>query len=129
MKFSLKVTAAPYSNQGSQTALHTAQALLSLGHKIEKVFFYGDGVSTANNLLSPMKDQLDVRAEWLKLANDHEFELIACIAAALNRGVIGELEMQQQAKKQYNLDPGFELAGLGSLIEAGITSDRMLTFK
>ncbi|MCL4725662.1 MAG: DsrE family protein, partial [Rhodocyclaceae bacterium] len=54
---------------------------------------------------------------WAKLAEEHEIDLVVCVAAALRRGI-----------KDENLAPGFRISGLGQLIEAGIQADRMVTF-
>ncbi len=129
MKFSIKVSAAPFTHQGSMTALNLAKALLDQEHEIFRVFFYGDGANTGNVLVSPMKDQLDVRSEWIKLSKQYNFELVICIAGALNRGVLGKTESDQNGKDSFNLDPNFLISGLGQLVEAGMASDRVITFK
>ncbi|MCK5275745.1 MAG: DsrE family protein, partial [Alphaproteobacteria bacterium] len=51
------------------------------------------------------------------LAEEHNLDLVVCVAAALRRGIKDDI-----------LAPGFRISGLGQLIEAGIVSDRLVTF-
>jgi tRNA 2-thiouridine synthesizing protein D len=51
------------------------------------------------------------------LAEQHDVDLVVCVAAALRRGIKDEI-----------LAPGFRISGLGQLIEAGIIGDRLVTF-
>ena len=60
---------------------------------------------------------LHIVNRWTKLAQDHNIDLVVCVAAALRRGI-----------KDENLAPGFRISGLGQLIESGIQSDRYVTF-
>lgn len=128
LSFSLAVYAAPYSSQASQSALDFAQALLVADHKIERVFFYRDGVHTANCLTAPPQDERDLTQEWQILAREHQFELVVCIAAALRRGVLDQQEAERYSKPSHNLAPGFQIAGLGQLLDAAVHSDRLITF-
>lgn len=128
LRFSLAVYAAPYSSQGSQTALDFARALVAAGHTIERVFFYRDGVHTASHLTAPPQDELDLTQEWQILARAHQFELVVCIAAALRRGVLDQQEAARYSKPSHNLASGFQIAGLGQLLDAAVHSDRLITF-
>ena len=51
------------------------------------------------------------------MAENHGVELIVCVAAAMRRGINDDL-----------LEAGFQISGLGQLIEAGIEADRLVTF-
>ena len=53
---------------------------------------------------------------------------MVCIAAAQRRGLLDENEAKRQGKDADNIAPGFRISGLGQLIEAGIQSDRLVTF-
>jgi len=128
MKFALAIYAAPFSSQASQTALHFAQALLAQGHSLYRVFFYQDGVYTANQLAVPPQDEQNLCAEWQALARNHQVELIVCIAAALRRGVINAEEAQRYGLDTSNLAAEFTISGLGQLLEAGVYADRLITF-
>lgn len=128
LRFSLAVYAAPHSSQGSQTALDFAHAVFVAGHKIDRVFFYRDGVHTASLLATPPQDERDLNQEWRTLAREHQFELVVCIAAALRRGVLDEQEAGRYSKPSFNLASGFQIAGLGQLLDAAVHSDRLITF-
>lgn len=128
MLYSLVVLSAPYSSQSSFTALAFAKALIKEGHKIHRIFFYGDGIHNATNLSAPPQDEINLPAEWKNLAEQEKFELIVCIAAALRRGLLDEQEAKRYAKPANNLLPPFEISGLGQLLEAAVVSDRLITF-
>ena len=128
MKFSLAVYGAPYSSEAPATALRFAQAALQLGHDIQRVFFYMDGVHNGTVLGVPPQDESNIPEQWQTLAHEHNIECVICIAAAARRGVLSQQEADRHEKPAANLATGFELSGLGQLIEAGIDADRLITF-
>lgn len=128
MIFSIVITGAPYSSQSADSALRYCQSLLKLGHQIHRVFFYADGVHNGSALAAPPQDENNIPAEWSKLATEHNLDLVVCIAAAVRRGVLDANEARRYEKPAANLDQGFTLSGLGQLVEAGIVSDRVVTF-
>ena len=129
MKFTLVVQAPPYSAQGSNSALRFARALLKAGHELTRVFFYGDGVHNGTRLAAPPQGEANIPLQWQELAKEHQLDLVVCIAAGLRRGIINHEEAQRYEKDADNLAEGFELSGLGQLIEACNTSDRVVTFQ
>jgi len=128
MKFTLVIHSAPYQSASADTALRFARALLASGHELYRVFFYRDGVHNASALASPPRDEQSVPLAWQLLAQEHQLDLVVCIAAAVRRGVLDENEAKRYEKPAANLVPGFELSGLGQLSEALIQSDRVITF-
>lgn len=128
MRYALIVQGGPYSRQASHSALRFADALVSRGHCLETVFFYQDGVYNATRLASPPQDEPQLVEAWRQLHAAHGTSLFVCVAAALRRGIIDEREARRHGKQAYNLEPPFELTGLGQLIEAGISHDRLITF-
>lgn len=128
MKFSIVVHGAPYSSQACLSALNYAQAVLAAGHDIVRVFFYHDGVHTASNLIAAPQDETDVARRWQQFGLDNNIELIACIASCLRRGILDETEAKRYEKGAANLAPGFTISGLGQLIDASMTADRVITF-
>ncbi|MAY43535.1 MULTISPECIES: sulfurtransferase complex subunit TusD [unclassified Neptuniibacter] len=128
MKFSLVVHASPFSEQASSTAYRYAKCLLSQGHEIYRVFYYGDGVMVANSQIAPPQDEANLPKLWTELANEHSLDLVVCIAAAVKRGVLDQNEAKRYEKDAANLADGFELSGLGQLAEAIAISDRVVTF-
>jgi tRNA 2-thiouridine synthesizing protein D len=128
MLFSLVVLAAPYSNQSSNTAFEFAKAVLASGHKIHRVFFYGDGIHNASSLSAPPRDERNLPSEWKQLAEREKIDMVVCIAAALRRGLMNEEESKRYEKTGSNLMDNFEISGLGQLLEAAVVSDRIITF-
>lgn len=117
MKFTILVNAGPYTHQASDSALHFARAAVETGHIVTRVFFYGDGVYTANKLIDPQSDERNLVTLWSDLAEHFDIDLVVCVAAANRRGIQVDL-----------LNTSFRISGLGQLVEAGIDSDRTVVF-
>lgn len=128
MKFAILVQGAPYASESCVTALHFAESVISQGHELVRVFFYEDGVLAATNLAAPPQDEIDIYARWQALAREHQVELVACIASCLRRGIIEPGEANRYDKPGSNLAEGFQISGLGQLIDAALTADRLVTF-
>ncbi|ALB56472.1 sulfurtransferase complex subunit TusD [Cronobacter universalis] len=128
MRFALMVTGPAYGTQQASSALQFAKALLAEGHSLESVFFYREGVYNANQLTSPASDEFDLVRAWKQLHDENGVALHICVAAALRRGVTDENEARTQGLPGANLQPGFQLSGLGALAEAALTCDRMVEF-
>ena len=117
MIFGVLVNEGPYQHQASDSAFLFCKAALAKGHTIHRVFFYHDGVNNASRLTEPPQGDRHIVNRWAKLAEEHQGDLVVCVAAALRRGI-----------KDENLAPGFRISGLGQLVEAGIKCDRLVTF-
>jgi tRNA 2-thiouridine synthesizing protein D len=117
MKIGLLINEGPYNHQAADTAYQFARAALAKGHRIQRVFFYNDGVNNASKLTEPPQDDRHIVNRWTKLAADNSIDLVVCVAAGLRRGLVED-----------NLAPGFRISGLGQLVEAGIESDRLVVF-
>ncbi len=128
MKISVLVNEGPYQHQAADSALHFTRAALKKGHEIFRIFFYHDGVNNATLYTVPPQDECNLQQSWSKLAEEHGLDLVVCIAAAQRRGILDENEASRQGKDGFNIAPGFRISGLGQLIEAGIQSDRLVTF-
>ncbi|MBT5229889.1 MAG: sulfurtransferase complex subunit TusD [Methylococcales bacterium] len=128
MKFGILINEGPYQHQSSDSAYQFAKASIEKGHTIFRVFFYHDGVNNATNLTAPPTDDRNVTLRWTELAQEHDVDLVVCIAAALRRGILDESEAKRQNKANFNLADGFRISGLGQLIEAGIQCDRVVVF-
>lgn len=128
MKFTLVIFSAPHSAQGAASALRFARALLASGHNLYRVFFYGDGVHNASALGAPPQDESHIVAGWQALQQQYQLDLVVCIAAAQRRGLLSVSEAERLGKPAANLAAGFELAGLGQLVDAVVYSDRLVTF-
>lgn len=128
LTFSLAVYGAPFAAQANQTAYAFAKALIADGHTLQRVFFYQDGIHTASALAVPPQDEANLIEAWQRLAREHKVELAICIAAALRRGLLSQAEAERYTKPANNLATEFEIVGLGQLLDAAVTSDRLITF-
>ncbi|KOC91154.1 sulfurtransferase complex subunit TusD [Winslowiella iniecta] len=128
MRFTLLVTGPAYGTQQASSAWRFANALLAAGHTLSSVFFYREGVLNANQLTAPASDEFDLVRGWQKLHTDHGTALHICVAAALRRGVTDRQQAESLALPTANLQPGFELTGLGSLAEAVLSCERLVQF-
>jgi tRNA 2-thiouridine synthesizing protein D len=128
MKFGIMVNEGPYTHQASDSAYQFVKAALAKGHEIYRVFFYHDGVNNATRLTVPPQDDRNVVNRWSELAQQHNLDLVVCIAAAQRRGLLDENEASRQGKDANNIVAGFRISGLGQLVEAGIQADRLVVF-
>ncbi len=126
--FTLVITGAPYASQAPQTALHFARAALDKGHRIDRVFLYGDGVHLASALATPPSDETNWSRAWGEFLQHHDIPGVACIASALRRGLVDEKEQARYELASQNLQPPFSIAGLGEWVEGQIKSTRTLYF-
>ena len=128
MKFSVMISEGPYTHQASDTAYNFTKAALESGHEIFRVFFYHDGVNNGTRLATPPTDDRNIVNRWSELAAEHKLDMVLCVAAAQRRGIADADESKRNGKDADNIAPGFRISGLGQLIEAGIQSDRLVTF-
>ncbi|MBX3707406.1 MAG: sulfurtransferase complex subunit TusD [Pseudomonadales bacterium] len=128
MLFALSVHGSPASSQASMTALRFARAALAAGHGIHRVFFFHDGVETADCLAVPPSDAPGPLAGWVDLARTAGVELTVCVSAALRRGIVDADARARHGLDGTSLHPAFSSAGLGQLVEALAASDRHVSF-
>ena len=128
MKFAIQVNEGPYQHQASDSAYLFTKAALEKGHEIFRVFFYHDGVNNGTRLTVPPQDDRNLQQMWSELGAKHKLDLVVCIAAAQRRGILDENEAKRQGKDADNIAEGFRISGLGQLIDAGINTDRLVTF-
>ena len=117
MKFGIQVNEGPFTHQASDSAYLFAKAAIDKGHQVMLVFFYYDGVNNANKLSAPQSDDRNLVKLWGEMAEEHNVDLVVCVAAALRRGIVED-----------NLAEGFRISGLGQLTEVGMAADRMVVF-
>jgi len=128
LKISILVNEGPYQHQASDSAYNFAVAAIESGHEVNRVFFYHDGVNNGTNLTTPPQDDRHIQKRWSALANDKGVDLVLCVAACQRRGIVDEGERDRNKKDATNVADGFRISGLGQLIEAGIESERLVTF-
>ncbi len=108
--YTVVVHGAPDTGACHEHSLAFTDALLNRGHGLQRVFFYAEGVRVA------LPDHAPRFAQWQTLlAKTPSSELILCSASAERLG----LETPPS---------GFLLAGLGSLMESGLESHRVVSF-
>lgn len=128
MVFTLLVTGPAYGTQHASSAWLFANALINSGHRLNSIFFYREGVLNANQLTAPASDEFDLVRGWQKLNETYGTALHICVAAALRRGVTDQQQAESLKLPAINLQPGFHLAGLGSLAEAVLNCQRLVQF-
>ncbi len=128
MKFTVQINTGPFTQQASDTAYQFTRAALEAGHEIHRVFFYHDGVNNATMYSVPPQDDRNLQQLWSALGAKYDLDIIVCVAAAQRRGIMDESESKKHGKGHANLAAGFQISGLGQLIEAGVQSDRLLVF-
>lgn len=128
MTYTIAVFGSPYSTTAHIHALNFCTAAIDAGHSISRVFFYHDAVYAALNARVTPQDEIDVTKEWCELNTAHNVALEVCIANALKRGIIDASEAERHEMPTTTLAFGFELVGLGQLIDGMITADRYIEF-
>jgi tRNA 2-thiouridine synthesizing protein D len=128
MKFAIQVNASPYQSNAGRTAYQFINAVLEQGHQVFRVFFYHDGVYHAFKYATPPDDELKFTAQWSKLSNRYQVDLVVCISAAQRRGLLCSDEAKRQGKQDNDLAEGFRISGLGQLVEATLEADRFIVF-
>lgn len=127
MKFVISVLSSSHA-PSTRRALRFAQAVLTAGHEIIRVFFYQDGVLTASNNLVIAQDQQDIAQQWQAFIAENELDAVVCIAAALRRGVLDQTEAQRYGREAANLAEGYQLSGLGQLHDGLQQAERLISF-
>lgn len=128
MRIALLIQGAPRTTDAPAAALKFARAALAGGHRIHRAFFHKDGVCIANRFVALPADEPDIAAEWLEFAGRHDVELTVCVAAAARRGVVDAGEAARAGLSGATLRDGFEVAGLGQMVESMLEADRTVTF-
>lgn len=126
--FTIIVHGAHPDSLASALALRFAESVVERGHRLYRIFFYHDGVHTANALQVAPEDESNPAAQWLELAARSGVELAVCVAAAQRRGVINASEQRRYNKPAASAAPGYTIVGLGQMIDAAVQADHCITF-
>lgn len=129
MNYQLNLYAAPWSNASQADALAFAQALPAQGHRLLRVFFFMDAVYTGLVSQAPASDEPDWRRDWVAVQQSSGCELLLCIAASANRGLLNAAEAERQAKAAVTVEAPFELVGLGQWASGFVDCDRVVSFR
>ena len=110
------------------TAARFARGALARGHGIRRVFFLDAGSVAGSAAAVFPQDEEDRLQPWVELAERHGVELILCISSALKYGMLDNTEAARHEKPAATVHPAFIVSGLGQLVEAATTADRLITF-
>jgi len=88
-----------------------------------------DGVYTGLNSQSPASDEPDWHQRWITIQQQSQCELLLCIAASANRGLLNDTEAKRQDKATVTVEPPFELVGLGQWAAGFGNCDRVVSFR
>lgn len=124
----VNIYGAPWTSQGGIDAIQFINQAVSQGNSVKRVFFFFDGVYHGLNAQSPASDEFPFLSEWQKIRS-LGIELLCCIAASANRGVLSSAEAQRYQKPNATLAEGFELAGLGQWASGQFDCDQIISFK
>ena len=128
MNYALLVLSSPASGHGARTAARFARSAIARGHRIKRVFFLDEGVATGSQVAVFPQDECDRLGPWLELAEQHGIELVLCISSALKHGMLDAAEAERYDKPAPTAHPAFIVSGLGQLVDAAASADRLLTF-
>ena len=128
MKLTIQINEGPYQHQAADTAYFFARAALEKGHEIFRIFFYHDGVNNGTRLTTPPQDDRNIVDRWTQLGQEHDIDMVLCVAAAQRRGIVDDGEAERNNKDATNMAEGFRISGLGQLVEGAIESDRLVVF-
>ena len=122
MIFTIAVLGGPYDSQANLHAFKFAQSVIENGHHINCVFFFHEGVSVAHKQRELNQDEFDYNKAWTELSTEYLVELNVCVASGGRRGEI------KNETSSSTLAEGFELVGLGQLVDAISSSDKYIEF-
>lgn len=128
MKYAIQINASPYQSSSGENAYQFTKTALEMGHKVERVFFYREGVYHAFRYMTPPDDEVNYVQRWGDLAEKYQLDLVVCISAAQRRGLLETGEAKRQGKSDNDVADGFRIAGLGLWVEAMLNADRFLEF-
>lgn len=128
MNLGLHVISPPTGSLATRSALAFALAAIRQGHHVSRVFFSGDGVLNGTSLRLVARDEFDACRGWQQLGQEHGTELVLCVSACHQRGILDAVEAARQGRHGASLASGFIVAGLGQLAEMIHVADRVVTF-
>lgn len=128
MIYSLLILSSPDAGASVARAHAFARAVLAAGHSIHRVFFLGDGAAAGNALAVFPQDENNPVETWAALGEEQGLDLVLCISSALRRGQLDAGEAQRYDRPDSSVHPAFTISGLGQLVDACASSDRVITF-
>lgn len=129
MNIQLNLYQAPWHHVSHRDALAYARASLARGDRIERVFFFMDAVYVGLITQSPASDEVDLRHAWVDFADESGCELLLCIAASANRGVLNDTEAHRYQRTVSTVTKPFQLVGLGQWALGYGEADKVVSFR
>ncbi|MCM2680753.1 sulfurtransferase complex subunit TusD [Echinimonas agarilytica] len=127
--FTLLIDSSPERYNAHFNAISFCRSALEQGHQIQQIFFFQDAVRIADSRLDLPADEWDPQVHWQQLATSHNLNLEICSAASQRRGLGGAESLEEaEEAEQAQLAEGFKIGGLGVLVKASISSDRVIQF-
>ena len=127
MIYSLLVLSSPFSGHCSRSAAEFAHCVIARGHTIHRIFFLDAGtLASAASSVSAQDEDTSLQG-WSELADQHGVDLAICITSALKHGMLDQVEADRH-ERASTIDPLFTVSGLGQLVDAYASSDRLITF-
>lgn len=128
MTFQINIYGSPWSSESALRAQRFIRQAQADGHEIKRVFFFFDGVYHGLKTQSPASDEFDLLGQWQSIASKG-VELLLCIAASANRGLLDETEAKRYDRDAVTVADGFTLTGLGQWASGFHDVDQRITFK
>lgn len=128
MDIQLNIYGSPWQSNAAEDALAFASAALEQGHTIKRIFFYFDGVYHGVENQAPASDEFNILSAWAQL-KEKGTELLLCIAASANRGVLNQQEAERYEKNYPSASTLFEITGLGQWAAGFNDCEKRMTFK
>ncbi|NMP15375.1 MULTISPECIES: sulfurtransferase complex subunit TusD [unclassified Thalassotalea] len=119
--FALVVSTGPTDNK-TVSALNFARTLLTMGHQVNGIFFYQDGVLNANTFVQTPSDETNLTKEWQLFNQQTATPLHLCISAAERRG----LTDSNDEDFYHNIVAEFTISGLGELAVLTAKADKVV---
>jgi len=125
--FAIIVRASSLNMQSAWSALRFCEEASASGHRIERVFFHGDGTDIALATRVFPQNESQILSRWEALAEKFGVSLVVCISSALKRGILDAKEAKRH-RQTPTMATFMEIGGLGQLVEACNLADRVVCF-
>ena len=91
-------------------------------------FFYGEGagIGLSTREVNSTFDRSNLN--WSSISKRGNTKLILCVSSALTQGILDKTTSLQSKNFPENIAMGFEMGGIGSLVDAVANSDRLISF-
>ncbi|CAL4324076.1 sulfurtransferase complex subunit TusD [Buchnera aphidicola] len=127
--YTILVMGSPHSTENAISAFLCAKCLLkNKKNNIKNIFFYGNGVLNANNMINTPIESINLVREWYQLSKFFFIKLYICISSAQEKGILSNEMSKSLGFLHGNLHKGFYLTGLSTLVYSMLSSDHFLQF-